>query len=91
MCGRIQDSVLVCVAEYRIVCMCVWQAEYRIVCMWQNTGVCVCVCVCGRIQNSVCVGEYRIVCVCGRIQESVCVDSVCVAEYRIVCVWQNTG
>ena len=31
---------------------------------------------CGKIQDSVCVAEYRI---------------VCVAEYRIVCAWQYTG
>ena len=57
--------------------------------MWQNAGHGVC----GRIQDSVCVAEYRIVCV-ARIQDSVCVAEyriVCVAEYRIVCVWQNTG
>ena len=40
-------------------------AEHRIVCM----------CECVRIQDSVCVDEYRIV----------------VWQYRIVCVWQNTG
>ena len=55
---------------------------------------------CGRIQDSVCVAEYRIVCVAE--YRIVCVAEyriVCVAEYRIVCVWriqdsvcvQNTG